>query len=446
LFFYHPAVWWIGSRARCERENAADDLALSVCTDRRAYAGALARVAELQLLPQMALAATGGDLLARIRRIVTPVPETSVAGGWGLGMPALLTLLVAGAVFSVQAQDEKVITVAPGQSIQAAIDAAPAGAIVRLAEGEYRERLVISKPLTLEGAGWEKTRIVIEEPVPDEIGKAYTELQVRQKAATTPGEKEAVTTEMVQRLAQPAVWVRNAQDVKLQKLRVQGLSQRGRDDGGTSSTLVYFQRAKATMTDCAVVGPFGQGIHIADGSDVEVSHSLVAALWGEGITVHGRGRDGKLTPSRLHLADSEIRNIYHYGVAIGGGCDSTVVERCRISGTAWHGIRYDDASPTITGNSLFQHARFGIYASGKTRATVRGNLFWKNEMEGMVCWFDSQDLIEGNTFVANVRGGLAVSGGGKPNVIRNIFVSNPIAVNCTQTSCKNIMKQKKRNT
>jgi beta-lactamase regulating signal transducer with metallopeptidase domain len=46
LFFYHPAVWWIGSRIRHERELCCDDLALTVCPDALVYARALYRLEE----------------------------------------------------------------------------------------------------------------------------------------------------------------------------------------------------------------------------------------------------------------------------------------------------------------------------------------------------------------------------------------------------------------
>ena len=107
LFFYHPAVWWIGRRAREEREIAADDLALRVCSDRRTYAGALARLAELHLAPAAGLAANGGSLLARIQRIVRPAPVETLPSGWSLGIPTLLTVLALAAVFRTQADDAK---------------------------------------------------------------------------------------------------------------------------------------------------------------------------------------------------------------------------------------------------------------------------------------------------------------------------------------------------
>ena len=30
IFFYHPAVWWISSKVRAERENCCDDIAIEV--------------------------------------------------------------------------------------------------------------------------------------------------------------------------------------------------------------------------------------------------------------------------------------------------------------------------------------------------------------------------------------------------------------------------------
>jgi len=44
--------------------------------------------------------------------------------------------------------------VSPGESIQAAIDAARAGAIIHIAPGVYRESLEITKSLTIDGIGW----------------------------------------------------------------------------------------------------------------------------------------------------------------------------------------------------------------------------------------------------------------------------------------------------
>jgi beta-lactamase regulating signal transducer with metallopeptidase domain len=77
LLFYHPATWWISSRIRCERENCADDLAASVCGDRRGYAAALAALEAARPISHpwhLAPAATHGDLLDRVRRVLRLPP------------------------------------------------------------------------------------------------------------------------------------------------------------------------------------------------------------------------------------------------------------------------------------------------------------------------------------------------------------------------------------
>jgi uncharacterized protein (TIGR03435 family) len=71
LLFYHPAVWWVGRQIRQEREHCCDDVAVTVCGDAVEYAAALAEMEEIRgRVPEPALAANGGELLGRIRRLL----------------------------------------------------------------------------------------------------------------------------------------------------------------------------------------------------------------------------------------------------------------------------------------------------------------------------------------------------------------------------------------
>ncbi|HZN65664.1 MAG TPA: M56 family metallopeptidase [Tepidisphaeraceae bacterium] len=71
FLFYHPAVWWVSARIRAERENCCDDRAAEVCGDRVRYARMLARLEGLRTAPaQAVLAAGGGVLLSRVRRLL----------------------------------------------------------------------------------------------------------------------------------------------------------------------------------------------------------------------------------------------------------------------------------------------------------------------------------------------------------------------------------------
>ncbi|MDB5171973.1 MAG: Regulatory sensor-transducer, BlaR1/MecR1 family, partial [Phycisphaerales bacterium] len=93
LLFYHPAIWWASRVVRQERENCCDDLAARACGNRVVYARALAAMEELRAVPsRLALAARGGILLHRVRRIVgLPMPERD---RW---TPVLATFFIASA-------------------------------------------------------------------------------------------------------------------------------------------------------------------------------------------------------------------------------------------------------------------------------------------------------------------------------------------------------------
>ncbi|MDQ3395833.1 MAG: M48 family metalloprotease [Bacteroidota bacterium] len=74
LFFYHPAIWWISSKVREERENCCDDIAVKVNENTLVYAKALTTLGEMHLKsPGLAMAVTGksGILFKRIKRMLT---------------------------------------------------------------------------------------------------------------------------------------------------------------------------------------------------------------------------------------------------------------------------------------------------------------------------------------------------------------------------------------
>ena len=108
VFFFHPAVWWMSARVRQEREHCCDDLAVrALGGDARPLARALAALAAWSApapttpvaLPRLTLAATGGALLTRVRRLLVPTPEAAarpgggaLAGSGAVALALLLTL------------------------------------------------------------------------------------------------------------------------------------------------------------------------------------------------------------------------------------------------------------------------------------------------------------------------------------------------------------------
>lgn len=102
LMFYHPAVWWMSRRVRIERENCCDDLAVAVCGNPIQYARALTRLEELRSAPSLVVAANGGSLLDRIRRIAGVRAEsTAVSARWAAAMITLVVLAAGASIPSL---------------------------------------------------------------------------------------------------------------------------------------------------------------------------------------------------------------------------------------------------------------------------------------------------------------------------------------------------------
>ena len=93
LFWFHPAVWWVGSRLVSERERACDEEVLQMGTDNRSYAEGILKVCSFGFRSSVAFVAgiAGPRLAERIewileRRLATTLtPSTRVLLGWDRG-------------------------------------------------------------------------------------------------------------------------------------------------------------------------------------------------------------------------------------------------------------------------------------------------------------------------------------------------------------------------
>lgn len=103
LLFYHPAVWWVSRVVRAERESCCDDVVVALRGDAHGYAAALTTLEQNRLeqhsaLHEPSMAATGGNLLKRINRLL--YPNKSI----GMGGPILAAfVLMASAALTVAA-------------------------------------------------------------------------------------------------------------------------------------------------------------------------------------------------------------------------------------------------------------------------------------------------------------------------------------------------------
>jgi len=104
LFFYHPAVWWLGKTLRDQRELACDDAAVTMCRDPLTYATALLALEERRPVrkaaPSLAMALGGkdGSLLHRVRRVLGDIPRSHRDRPALMAIPLIVAMLAALAV------------------------------------------------------------------------------------------------------------------------------------------------------------------------------------------------------------------------------------------------------------------------------------------------------------------------------------------------------------
>ena len=121
IFWFHPMVWWIGSRLVDERERSCDEYVLKMGSDPQIYASAILRVCEEFCLSEpLAIVSrvTGANLTRRIEDIMTNRMAAKMRLGGKL-------LLASGAVAFVVTPVLSGMTAAPRAASQPAVERLP---------------------------------------------------------------------------------------------------------------------------------------------------------------------------------------------------------------------------------------------------------------------------------------------------------------------------------
>jgi beta-lactamase regulating signal transducer with metallopeptidase domain len=201
LLFYHPAVWWASRQVRTEREHCCDDLAVGVC-DRVAYVTALANLAAFSARPRFAMAATGGSLLRRVRRLLgQPPADHGRASGW---IAALAIATIGGALVAATTRvgsDDQTTAAAATESASADNRAvAPNANVVPPAleqqQAPAQTTTASSNPVGVQAAvaaqAADATRL-------EELQRALAELAAAQQAQAAIGVRDQARAEALQR-------------------------------------------------------------------------------------------------------------------------------------------------------------------------------------------------------------------------------------------------------
>jgi nitrous oxidase accessory protein NosD len=226
-------------------------------------------------------------------------------------------------------------------SVQEAVNAAPAGAVIRIGPGVYEEQVKINKPLTLEGSGWERTAIITRSTAAQKFEMAILKFSVqmgdRLKQLQRDEERAAIMEEFAVEFGREhaTLMVADTSGVVIRGLK---LSSPGKVLEGRQLpvSIVRISDAAVELSDCVIVGSPGHGIEVIDASEVTIRKCLVAAVWNTGRR-HGYWRvtfaiaamlessyGTGVTRRRSSVAESQVRRGTGFG---------TMMRRRRLPGT-----------------------------------------------------------------------------------------------------------------
>ena len=135
LWFFHPAMWWLGRRIRKEREALCDQVAVHQGADPEAFAyGLMAVLRSARPQAALSLSAGDGDAASRIRALLDEAPaQRSRRSAWIAALGAVFLAAGVVACSSREALPSLESEVIPAQSLPASASATrPAVARARL--------------------------------------------------------------------------------------------------------------------------------------------------------------------------------------------------------------------------------------------------------------------------------------------------------------------------
>lgn len=337
---------------------------------------------------------------------------------------------------------ECAVTVNPGESIQAAIDAAGEGDVICLARGLWREAILIDKSLTIVGRGPTRTSIeaewrlqplvVISSPDMRPVNVKLEGLAITRDGGHTGVEiDEMVVLEMsncrisgmmhgitVADSAQLILSDSVVSDSRQLSIMLSGSARASISDSrisdNTAPGLWLSGSAQATVSDSSISGNHGHGLWLREQASVVLRNCTVSDNRGHGLLLTGESTAQLLESGlsrnwdhgiriedrgRAELVDSTVLSNWH-GVELRGESRATIIGST-ISGNSWDGIRASGSGQVQVSDSVISANRRGVAFFGDAGADIRGCLLEDNSTYGISSWYRGMVDGEGNEFRGN---------------------------------------------
>ena len=227
-------------------------------------------------------------------------------------------------------------------TIQAAIDAASEGAIIRISEGTWRENLKIDKSLTLHGLGVNSTLIegreIGWEPVIWVVSASSIKVRLEDVKITE---------------GNHGIWVQGALEIYLNNVVIE----QNRGDG-----IAIWESAYATIVDSTITTNHHCGLIIQDSAQVSIMNSTIEHSGESGI--HGSDST-QIDGSAVTVTDNE-----EYGLLLEDESQVSITGSSIVRNEGAIGM--EGSTQLLIAGSTLSGRRFGIGMHGRAAITVRG--------------------------------------------------------------------------
>ncbi|TAH44550.1 MAG: nitrous oxide reductase family maturation protein NosD [Betaproteobacteria bacterium] len=312
----------------------------------------------------------------------------------------ILSALAAGAAaFAFAAAQAATLHVAPGESIQAAIDRAAPGDVIEIQRARYQENLRIAKPLTLRGVNrptltggmkGDTIRITAEDVTLEGLIVSNSGDSLRDQNAgiyVQPGAHRAVVRNCDLTYNLFGLWIEQANDVRVEGNTITGKRDYQSSQRGNGIQLYNTLRARVIGNHVSFV---------RDAIYVDVTHDAIF-------------RGNKLHHSRYgtHYMNS-YRNLWEDNdvwMNRGGLALMEVRDQVVRNNRAWansdHGIMLRTIQDAVVENNVVAGNQRGFFIYDAEYNTLRGNTIVDNAV-GVHLWAGSKNnQVENNDFIAN---------------------------------------------
>jgi nitrous oxidase accessory protein NosD len=234
------------------------------------------------------------------------------------------------------------ITLRPGEPLQAAIDRAPPGAVICLPAGTWTESIRVTKPLTLRGAGAERTTV---------------------RGA---------------QLGHPVLWVgplvETDATVVVSGITLTGARGSCPDPDGCAHGLLV-ERAQVEVVGCVFSENMTNGVHARDGAVVTITDSTLAGNVSHGLQVMGN--------AQVTLRTGTIRGNRRSGIVLSGTA-RVELDRSSVAASESHAVWLRDSSRLVATDSTFtESGGHGLYLTDRSSAELNGSAISSHPRAGI---------------------------------------------------------------